>query len=175
MNEEVNKHDNILGTYFDYAENEVNETEKNITELVNSYIKTKESLEMIIERKIVFDKYSTLVSSNEVRDQSLYETANLVFIAGVVKTDDEMKFKRMIFRVSRARAITTFFDYLNSSEVNTDPTPKKIFTIFFPGTEEDQVLLNKILSVCDIFNVSRYNLKISEGDIMNEVRKLTKK
>jgi hypothetical protein len=33
------------------------------------------------------------------------------FIAGVIKATDELRMKRMIFRLSRGRAIATYFNY----------------------------------------------------------------
>jgi len=36
--------------------------------------------------------------------------SDLNFIAGVIKAEDDLRMKRMIFRVSRGRAIPTFFD-----------------------------------------------------------------
>jgi hypothetical protein len=39
------------------------------------------------------------------------------FIAGIIKATDELRMKRMIFRLSRARAIPTYFDYPHTEEV----------------------------------------------------------
>ena len=39
------------------------------------------------------------------------------FIAGIIKATDELRMKRMIFRLSRGRAIATFFDYYQSDEI----------------------------------------------------------
>ena len=37
-------------------------------------------------------------------------SSDLNVLAGVIKAEDEMKMKRMIFRISRGRAIPQFFD-----------------------------------------------------------------
>ena len=39
------------------------------------------------------------------------------FISGIIKATDEMRMKRMIFRLSRGRAIATYFDYPHEEEV----------------------------------------------------------
>ena len=36
--------------------------------------------------------------------------SDLNILSGVIKADDEMRMKRMIFRISRGRAIPQFFD-----------------------------------------------------------------
>jgi hypothetical protein len=41
------------------------------------------------------------------------------FIAGIIKATDELRMKRMIFRLSRARAIPTYFDYPHTEEVKS--------------------------------------------------------
>ena len=46
------------------------------------------------------------------------------FIAGIIKATDELRMKRMIFRLSRGRAIATFFDYPQLIEIK--PGVKKI-------------------------------------------------
>jgi hypothetical protein len=33
------------------------------------------------------------------------------FLAGTIKAEDELRMKRMIFRISRGRAIPTFFNF----------------------------------------------------------------
>ncbi|MFM7855033.1 MAG: hypothetical protein ACKO96_24680 [Flammeovirgaceae bacterium] len=54
------------------------------------------------------------------------------FIAGIIKATDELRMKRMIFRLSRARAIPTYFDYPHSEDVK--PTVLNKLNL---GPEED--------------------------------------
>ena len=39
-----------------------------------------------------------------------YDVSELNFISGIIKAEDDMRMKRMIFRASRGRALPTFFD-----------------------------------------------------------------
>ena len=116
----------------------------------------------------------------------------------------------MIFRISRGRAITTFYnlsidkeEYLFTTSIrqrgfsfaegpnafqskstgvqmiNIRPieseyndSQKKIFNIIFQGGEEN-VLLGKILKVCEIFQASRYNVP-KNSEIQNEIERLEK-
>ena len=103
-------------------------------------------------------------------------------MAGTVPTESEMKLKRMIFRISRGNATTTFYnldidkdEYIYTSTVrqrgfsianmsNKNPiihnmelyhnmnNQKKIFSVVFPGSSEN-VLLKK-----EIFQASRYSV-----------------
>lgn len=39
------------------------------------------------------------------------------FIAGIIKATDELRMKRMIFRISRGRAVPTFFDFPHNEDI----------------------------------------------------------
>jgi hypothetical protein len=95
---------------------------------MESYNNINENLENLIEKKSVFDKSSHLFLSegDRVRDRDMPNDisfrnsigidledgfkSDLNFIAGIIKSEDDLRMKRMIFRVSRGRAIPTFFD-----------------------------------------------------------------
>lgn len=106
---------------------------------------------------------------NQNLEEGNQMSSDLNLLAGVVNADDEMRLKRMVFRISKGRAISTFWnlDYIRN-QVNPhsitskekDHT-KKIFAIFFQGGTEN-VLQMKILKILDIFQASRYNVPRSE-------------
>lgn len=116
--------------YFDLLENEISEDERKIIELIDSHSQINETLETLIEKKSVFDKSSQLILAGP--DQSIQLNAapimqndveegfrsGLNFIAGVIKAEDDLKMKRMIFRISRGRAIPTFFDLSTDIKYN---------------------------------------------------------
>lgn len=54
------------------------------------------------------------------------------FIAGVIKALDELRMKRMIFRLSRGRAIATFFDYPHGEDVKAN-----VYRLIIVGPEEN--------------------------------------
>ena len=204
-------------TYFDLIENEIIENDKRINELVDSHSQIREDLVSLIEKKHVLLKAEELVRTN--LDFSNFSEAdpgengikqglgtNLNFMAGVVNTENEMKMKRMIFRISRGRAITAFYsldinndEYLltstvrqrgmslasnngefgrleklssliQSKDVGTINTKKKIFTVIFTGSEEN-VLLQKLLKVCEVFQASRYPIP-RNSEVRNEINKI---
>ena len=125
---------NLGGTYFDLVENEVDENNKKLKDLINSYKSIDAELSLLLEKKSVFDKSSELIFSQlntykiqkkpsfamgmgeEPQIQNIintsqnqknalliddYDVSELNFISGVIKAEDEMRMKRMIFRASR--------------------------------------------------------------------------
>ena len=182
----INK--NLNMNYFDLIEMEINENKKRITELIESYNNIAEQLDLLIEKKSVYDKSSNLIyfhSSNNNNDfksdvnnkmldnlnktpgniifnsekdiNLLDEDSNseLNFISGVIKAEDDIKFKRMLFRVSRGRAIPSFFDLTIENRALQITKEKKIFIIFLQGGRSS-FIFHKILSICDLFGASRF-------------------
>ena len=88
-------------------------------------------------------------------DQQLEEGVSLNFniLAGIISSSYQEKLKRIVFRVSKGRAITTLYEL--KSKYNTET--KSIFFIVFQGGVE-QYLKRKIIGICDLFSASRYSL-----------------
>ena len=169
--------------YFDFAENEVNEDYKRISDLYESYIKIKENLLIEAQRKITLEKYFSLTAAtiidqnnprknlinlnNNINNNFLNESqlSNISIdsmirenqfepITGVCFAKDEIKMKRMIFRVSRDKVLCTFFE----AEFPEELKPKeqmKIFVMFCPKIE---YLIKKMLDICDLYNCSRFEI-----------------
>ncbi len=175
----------IQGTYFDHVENEITEKEKQIIELIDSYTKIKENLEILIEKKLVHEKSLQLINRDFIQQYQTLEfhsnfltasvedgqEAKLNFVSGVVNADDELRMRRMIFRATKGRALATFFDMQNFAIVdnvvildNTNQTKidKKIFTILYFG-EVQNYIMEKIIKICDLFNCSRYTMPYESG------------
>ena len=91
-----------------------------------------------------------------------YDVSELNFISGIIRAEDDMRMKRMIFRASRGRALPTFFDLTVEDKLTHQKIEKKIFTIF---------LANKIIQICDIFGASRFTIPKRE-DLQNEINNI---
>ena len=218
INDDMKNRDKKYGsTYFDLVENEIIENDKKINELVDSHSQTRDNLVTLIEKKHVLLKAEELIRTNF--DFSQFSEAepgedgikqglgsDLNLMAGVINLENELKMKRMIFRISRGRAITAFYsleinndEYLltssvrergmtlaqnnqqpgryerlssliQSKDVGTFNTKKKIFTIIFQGSSEN-ILLQKLLKVCEVFQASRYPVP-KNSEIKNEINKI---
>ena len=83
---------------------------------MNSRDQIYENLEILIEKKAVYDKCielleSPILQSTNISLSSMEELGTYAnFLAGTIKAEDELRMKRMIFRVSRGRAIPSFFN-----------------------------------------------------------------
>jgi V-type H+-transporting ATPase subunit a len=153
------RHNKFGSTYFDLLEGEVLDNDKVITELLESYYQIRDNLSILIEKKAVFDRASTLIlqqTSAALPQKSLEEGyhSDLNYIAGVAKAEDEIRMKRMIFRVSRGRASSTFYDFPQPGKKDKQQPLKKIFSIFFQS--EENILFQKIIKICDLFNANRF-------------------
>ena len=190
------------GAYFDILENELIELDKQIQDLMHSYHQIKEDLEIEYEKKKVIEKYKSLIQSSSnllndsfISNNSVFDNSNnnnnnnnnvnaLSFIIGVVKAEDDLKMKRMIFRCSKGTAIANFFNFdqplmssnsasSSSNSNNSNNVLKKIFVIFYPS-DGKEILRNKLLHICDIFNASRYQPYNNEQDNIKAIQDLSK-
>ena len=75
-------------------------------------------------------------------------------ITGLCYAYDELRMKRMIFRVSRDKVLCTFFDAEFPEEFKPKE-PMKIFVMFCPKVD---YLIAKMLKVCDIYNCPRFDI-----------------
>ena len=75
-------------------------------------------------------------------------------ITGLCFASDELRFKRMIFRVSKDKVLCSFFDAEFPEEFKPKD-PMKIFVMFCPKVN---YLIAKILKVCDIYNCPRFDI-----------------
>ena len=100
-----------------------------------------------------------------------YEVSELNFISGIIRAEDDMRMKRMIFRASRGRALPTFFDLTMEDSKTQTKIEKKIFNIFIQGGTEN-ILANKIIQICDLFGASRFTIPKREdlAAAMNNVQ-----
>jgi V-type H+-transporting ATPase subunit a len=181
-------------TYFDLIEGEILKNDRKISELIDSHEQVRENLNTLFEKNHVLQKVTELITDNAVyghfgesqseEDGIMSSTnTNLVLMAGIIPIEYEMRFKRMIFRVSRGNATTAFYNLeispeeyyytanlrqralsmtnfnklkiLGSESYQNMKNRKKIFSVVFTGSEEN-ILLKKILKVCEIFQASRY-------------------
>ena len=54
-----------------------------------------------------------------------YDVSELNFISGIIRAEDEMRMKRMIFRASKGRALPTFFDLTVEDKLTQEKIEKK--------------------------------------------------
>ena len=166
----ANRDKKFGSTYFDLLENEISENDKKINELVDSHSQIRDDLVTLIEKKYVLLKAAELVRNNiaygdfsesDAGENGVKQSinSNLNFMTGVVSTESELKMKRMIFRISRGRAVTTFY----SLDINTDEylltssVSQRGFS--FSGTEDNNLKGQKLSSLIESKEVGSINTK----------------
>ena len=75
-------------------------------------------------------------------------------ITGLCYACDELRMKRMIFRVSHDKVLCTFFD-AEFPEEFIPKEPMKIFVMFCPKID---YLIAKMIKVCDVYNCPRFDI-----------------
>ena len=128
LSEDMKERDKKFGqTYFDLIEGEILKNDRKISELVDSHEQVRENLNTLFEKNHVLQKVTELITINAVygnfgeseseQDGIISSSnTNLVLMAGIIPIEYEMKFKRMIFRVSRGNATTAFYNLEISPE-----------------------------------------------------------
>jgi hypothetical protein len=112
---------------------------------------------MIINNEENFDDFINNLNQSGMSNasvDSIIRENQYMPITGLCYAHDELRMKRMIFRVSHDKALCTFFD----AEFPEEFKPKeemKIFVIFCPKID---YLISKILKVCDIYNCPRFDI-----------------
>ncbi|MCQ2819471.1 MAG: V-type ATPase subunit a family protein [archaeon] len=209
--------------YFDDTESKVLGFNKEIESLLSSNKQLEDDLNYDIQKKIVYEKYLEILfnkkpSGNEMdliiglqniqrmdQSKSSAELLNnnlgfnlmgqLSFLVGVLLTENDLKFKRLIFRVSRGRALVSTFDYcddqyrniknnknnvqdIDDDDTDTviDKTKRKIFIILYPNSGgHSDYLRNKILNIAQILGCTTYEIdQESTQGIQNEIAQLGK-
>ena len=75
-------------------------------------------------------------------------------ITGLCYASDEIRMKRMIFRISRDKVLCTFFD----ADFPEEFKPKKLMKIFVMFCPKIDYLISKMLKVCDAYNCPRFEI-----------------
>jgi hypothetical protein len=118
--------------YFDLIESEIIDDEKKILEQIQVFTTTSENFETLYDKLCVYRKASQLsanISFNFLEKDNLEKKIGIddirfaaeeeglkisdtrfKNISGIIKAEDEMRMKRMVFRVSKGMAIPTFYD-----------------------------------------------------------------
>jgi hypothetical protein len=110
---ELNRRQLKTDTYFDLVEADIVEEEKVLLEQKIVYEKTKENYDSLLDKYNVYKKAKQLSSNitfeiidrsnnfEEIEVEGTDIESNLKNICGIIKGEDEIKLKKMVFRTSR--------------------------------------------------------------------------
>lgn len=97
-----------------------------------------------------------------VKEDSSTRGTKLNYLAGTIELSDEMRFKRMIFRITKGNSWTFFGDYKNKDdpqstqeqEYLTNTPKRKVFIIVYQGGEME-ILKIKLNKLCESFGAAK--------------------
>lgn len=96
---------------------------------------------------------------------------NVAYVAGVIDQEEKDRFKKLMFRATRGKALTTFRDFEDYEDDSKKKTRKK--TVYIVVFQEGQQLRDRILRICDSFMGQRFDLPALElmGEKVGEVER----
>ena len=138
----------------------------------NIILNSKESNKNVINN--ILNQSMSNASVDSIVRENQYES-----ITGLCFAKDELRMKRMIFRVSHDKVLCTYFDAEFPEEFKPKE-PMKIFVMFCPKID---YLIAKMIKVCDVYNCSRFdvpdnylgNADSYAGHVMEILKKKTEK
>ncbi len=81
---------------------------------------------------------------------------NVAYVAGVIEQVEKDRFKKLMFRATRGKALTTFRDFEEVEDQNHKKGVRK--TVYIVVFQEGQQLRDRILRICDSFMGQRFDL-----------------
>ena len=201
LQNEKDNHEHGLVNYFDLVEIEIKKDKKIIEELIEQYRNISLELDLFIEKKSVFDKVYSLIhskinlsenniinlSNNSKQNSLILESVKninlldnipdsieeLNIISGVIKAEDNLKFKKIIFRISHGILDLFFYDLTTENKLLHIKEEKKIFIII---TSKNNLNLNqKIMNICEIFDSNRFIIPQSKEELDKNIINLQQK
>jgi len=139
-------------------ENELDGYESQLKEL-NSYndkltheFNEKVEYQEVLEKTSNFFKFDKSEFAGKVR----LDIMKFQLIAGVVSTEEKMRFERMIFRSTRGNSLVRFapIDQPIIDPETTKETDKCVFLVFFKSASIEL----KLKKICDAFQAHRYTI-----------------
>ena len=95
------------------------------------------------------------------------------FISGVIKAEDNLKFKKMLFRISKGRFTSFFYDLTLENRSLQIQQEKKIFIIIIPNNNiNNSYIIKKIINICDIFNANRFIFPLNKEELSKNIAEL---
>nr|CAI43262.1 V-ATPase a subunit 6_2 isotype of the V0 sector [Paramecium tetraurelia] len=164
-------------TYFDELEQEIERKKNHVQEIVDS----------ITEQKLVLEKAKEVLG-NSMFSQAIphnvndYQQLKFGQLIGVIDKEDETRFKRIMFRITKGNAWVNIVDLLPEKQhhqiktqidLNRAQQPRCLYVVVYPGMNDQSTLKQKLLKVCDSFAKNRIEYPNSQEAMDNKLRELS--
>ena len=200
QNDKDNCKRNGILNYFDEVETEIKKDKKICEELIEKYNIISNELDLLIEKKSVFDKVYNLIGSKINFNEENNDENNLInfsrnstpkplnikllnnisdslaelnFISGVIRAEDDLKFKKIIFRISHGNLYPFFYDLSTENKSLHIQEEKKIFIVII--SRNNLNLNQKLMNICEIFNANRFMIPQNKEELNKSIISLQQK
>jgi len=200
----LNERNKAERTYFDEVEADIIEKLKNLNEQIRIRDTLIEKFDDLVEyRQVLLRAYSFIGGSgNESQDLAEVseryfqnfdeeskvnfrssENIKFTYLAGVINKEDSLRFKRILFRVTRGMTWTTLMDIerpRNEAErtdfdhlidTTSEAKQKAVFLIVYQGGSHE-MMAKKLNKVCDSFGAAKYGLPSDRSNYDKKLREV---
>jgi V-type H+-transporting ATPase subunit a len=161
-------------SYFQEIESDITERAQFFTDQLKSYHSLVEKNNELLEFRQVLEKTRDIIVGLRASDggsvaidygtpvEGINSSVRLAFIAGTIHKEDALRFKRIVFRVTRGNTWTTLHDIElagNNQIIDTGtekPALKTVFLIVYQGGSD--VFKSKLQKICDSFGATRFDI-----------------
>jgi V-type H+-transporting ATPase subunit a len=157
-------------TNFENLEVELEDYENSLILQLKNYEQLNSGIVYLKEKKIILTKAREAFGIEG--DQ--YRGSIFSKIAGIIEDEDIIRFKRMIFRITRGNALTAFYEVKEPEEdvKKKSNTKKSLFFIMYQGDSAGNIA-NRLGRICDTIGIRRYpvpsdNIQLDEEWKRNE-------
>ncbi|CAG9314003.1 unnamed protein product [Blepharisma stoltei] len=165
IDEELDSSNTPAQTYFETLEADLESYEKNLGIQLKNYEDFQTSCNGLIEKRLVL-KHAKETFGEGGMGFSMFKR-----LAGIIDKEDMVRFKRMVFRVTRGNALTIFHDIEEPlKDPKTDePLEKSVFFILYQG-DEQSIISNKLARICDTIGIRRYDVPSDQEQLATDFR-----
>lgn len=179
--------------FFESIEEEIKQKEKFVQEQTRKGKEIHDSFNLLFEYKTVLKKAEKILNfqarglvpeqaalgslnddgDKDAREQLIGGGANIAVghLAGTINKDEELRFKKLIFRATRGNALTYFEDFNNQiRDYYGNGTQKSVYVVIF---QEGSSVREKIVKICDSFLGERFD--IPPGGVSEKIREINAK
>ncbi|CAD8069646.1 unnamed protein product [Paramecium primaurelia] len=174
-------------TYFDELEQEIERKKNNIQEMSNNLQNLLDRVDQITEQKLVLEKAKEILgksmfSQSTPHNLNDYQQLKFGQLIGVIDKEDETRFKRIMFRITKGNAWVNIVDLLPEKQhhqiktqidLNRPSQPRCLYVVVYPGMNDQSTLKQKLLKVCDSFSKNRIEYPNSQETMDNKLRELS--
>ena len=148
------KENNIpAGTHFENLESELENYENSLILQLKNYEQLSTGMGFLEEKKIVLAKAKEAFAV----DGEQYIGSIFSRIAGIIENEDIIRFKRMVFRITRGNALSVFYEVnqVDGDIKNKSDEKKSVFFIMYQGDQSGNIS-NRLGRICDTIGIRRY-------------------